>query len=138
MQDLVGVRVADAAQQLRIGQRALERVVALREPLRERRKVEWRDLESAAIVLGERRFAVDDVERRAALAARLGQRQRSRCKLERCEHRPSRTFRTRLVPVQPAGDHEVQDQPEIACEADRDTLAEPPQCDDVASRAILR
>ena len=47
-------------------------------------------------------------------------------------------FAPRLVPVQAARDHQVQNEPEIAVETDRDALAEPPQCDDAAAGAILR
>ena len=51
MQDLVRVRVADAAQDPRVGQRALERVVLARQGGPERREVRVEYLEPARIVL---------------------------------------------------------------------------------------
>src|SRR5690606_21318094 len=70
VQDLVGVGVADAAEEARIGQRALERVVLAAEALYEGRLRRLEDLEPARI---EDRRIVYEVQARALLGARLGQ-----------------------------------------------------------------
>ena len=62
VQDLVRVGVADAAEQMRIGQRALERMVFALQALAERRQIGGGDLESAQVECGKRTFAVHDVQ----------------------------------------------------------------------------
>ena len=68
MQNLVGVRVADAAEEMRIGERTLERVVfaSLTSPERSGRRAEH--LESARIERRESRV-IDEVNARALLRA---------------------------------------------------------------------
>ena len=53
MEDLVRVRVADTAEQTRIGEGALERVILGEQPLRERRTSGGERLQSASIEFGE-------------------------------------------------------------------------------------
>ena len=71
----VGVGVADAAQETRVGQRAFERVIFAGQALRECRAIGVLYVQSAHVELRERRFAADYVQRRAALRARLGERE---------------------------------------------------------------
>ena len=79
VQDLVGVGVADAAEEARIGEGALERVALAREGLAELpRRVAPSDLEAAAIERCEPGLALHDVQRRPPLGARLGEHQRPR------------------------------------------------------------
>ena len=127
VQDLVRVRVADAAEEPRVGERALERVVLARERARRTASsVASSDLEPAAVELRERVRAAHDVERRALLRARLGEDQRARREVERGERRPCPGRRARRrIPAQAAGDHEVDDEEEIVLEAEHDALAEP-------------
>ena len=62
MKDLVGIGVADAAEEVGVGQRPLERVVALGEDRGEALEVHVKDLNPAGIELRERVLAVDDVQ----------------------------------------------------------------------------
>ena len=79
VQDLVGVRVADAAEQARIGQRALQRVVLARaaraanvvEARRSARRCRPGRVRASAA------SPCDDVQRRAPLAAGFGERERA-------------------------------------------------------------
>ena len=86
MQDLVRVRVADAAEEVRIGQRALERVV-----LAPQRRGEVSHAAASATSrppgssAASAALALHDVQRRALLRARLGQQQRAVREIERRE-----------------------------------------------------
>ena len=51
--------------------------------------------------------------------------------VERGERMAPGELRVRLLPVQAAVDHEVQDEPEVVVQAERDALAEPAQAADV-------
>ena len=88
MQDLVGVGVADAAEQPRVGERALERVVLAAQPRRERG--ERRRPGPRARRDRARRSAASprtSVQRGAPLRAGLGEEQRAGREVERGEHR---------------------------------------------------
>ena len=71
VQDLVGIGVADAAEQARVGERALERVVLAGERAAERREVDREHLEAARVVRRERVFAPHEVQRCPLLRARI-------------------------------------------------------------------
>ena len=76
---------------------------------------------------GRRLFAANDVQRGAAFGAGFGQHQRAVGEIERGEVVAAAEFRPAAAPVQPAGDHEMQHQPQIAIEADGDALADSAQ-----------
>ena len=63
MQNLVGVRIADAAEEPRIGQGALERVVFPPQDGAKLCRGRLQHLEPAGIVLGQLNFSTDEVER---------------------------------------------------------------------------
>ena len=128
MQDLVGVGVADAAQDGRIGQRALERVILLAQPRAKVRQVRVQHFKPAAIMIGElcsallttcsdaRRFVPASVSVSVPFS-------NSSCS----SGARMRAAMIALVPVQSTGDHQVNHQPQIVLEADRDALADAPQ-----------
>src|SRR5688500_11032093 len=60
------------------------------------------------------------MQRRAPLAARLSKRKRAAVELEKRQ----RIARLLAGPVQPPGDHQVQDEEEIALQADDDAFSE--------------
>ena len=72
MQDFVGIRVADAAEEMRIGERSLESVVFTAERVLECGEVDGEDLEAAGILLCQRFETLKQVQRRPPLAPRLG------------------------------------------------------------------
>src|SRR5215475_12324140 len=124
MENLVGVRVADAAEDTWIGQGALEGVVFPSQGDTERRQICVQDLEASGVVVAETGLTADQMQRRAALRARFGQNERSRREVEGGEADLARHLVPRFSPVEPAGDHEVQDEEEIALQTDDDALAQ--------------
>ena len=93
--------------------------------------VDLEDLEAARVVLAKRRLALDQVERRPLLRAELGERQRAFRKIERGQRIAAAELGGRLFPVQAPVDHQVQDEPQVVLEAERDALAEAAQPADV-------
>jgi len=69
------------------------------------------DLHAAGIDAVEPSFAADYVQRSAPFAAGFGERQRASGKIKRRQRIAAAEFRLRRLPVQAAGDHEVQDEP---------------------------
>src|SRR5690242_21886980 len=74
--DLVRIRVADAAEQMRVGERPLERAAVRLQSRGEFPGTGLEDLEPARIHRGERRLALDQVDRCAPLRSGLGEDQR--------------------------------------------------------------
>ena len=136
MQDLVGVRVADAAEDPRVGQRALERVVLPGERVAECRQVRVKDLEAARVVLAQTGFATDEMQRGPPFRARLGQDHRPRREVEAGETDLSRQLGARGLPMEAARDHEVQNEKEVALESNHDALAEPSEPGDPAAGRV--
>ena len=66
MQNLVGLGVADSAEQPRIGERTFDRVALRSDARRELVEARVEHLESAPIELGEGRLAANHVQRCAA------------------------------------------------------------------------
>ena len=133
MQDLVGVGVADPGQDVRIGQRALERAVLELHPVAKRLERGVLHLEAARVVLGQRRFAAHEVQARALVRARLGEDQRAARKVERGEAPLARRARPALTPAEAPRDHQVEDQEQIALEREYDPLAEPAEAEHALS-----
>jgi len=90
----------------------------------------WFSLASAA----RNGLAADEVERRPPLRSRLGQDERPRREVEGGEADLAPQLRARRLPVEPAGDHEVQDEKEIALQPDDDALAEATEPRDAPAR----
>src|SRR4029077_13005744 len=89
------------------------------------------------ILLLQRLLAVQKMERRASLGARLGEGQRAVGELKPRQHRALGQARTFFKPVQAARDHQVEDQPIIALEPDGDTLADPPHLRHATPAGVL-
>jgi len=76
VQDLIRVRVANSAEQGRIRERSLQRVILASKTRVERREAEPEDLDAARIERRHRVGARHDMERRAFLGASFGEQQR--------------------------------------------------------------
>src|SRR4051812_23321847 len=145
MQDLVGVRVPDAAEEVRIGQRSLQRVVLRAETLRKGigRRVE--DLEAVRRQCSQRGGTANEMKTRALLAARLGEQERARLLLDRAlaglrcaggreverrEPDPAGHACAERLPLEASCDHEMDDEMQrvallrLGREAEDDALAE--------------
>ena len=125
VQDLVRVRVADAVEQARIGERALHRVVLRREARRERREVRALHVEAAHVERAQRERALHAMQRRAALGAGFGERERPVREVEQRERDAAGRLAARLQPHEAAGDHQVQHEEQVVVEREDEALAEP-------------
>src|SRR5207249_4593412 len=84
-EDLVGVGVADPAEEPRVGERTLERVTLRDERRTKRREVRAVQLQPARVVRADPLLAPHEVDRSAPLRARLGQHEGARGEIERGE-----------------------------------------------------
>src|SRR5262245_23618398 len=126
MKNLVGVCVANATEQMRIGQRTLERVIAAPEYLRERREIGIHHLEPAPLVLGKGGFSLDNVERRLPLGTCFSEDQGSILKIE-CEQADfAGDCGARRFPSKAPRDHQVKDEKELISGFNDDAFAQPP------------
>ena len=130
VQDLVGVGVADAAEEARIGERALERVVLGDEARRERRAsvAAITSMPPASSAASAARPATTCSDARRCLPASV------RASVPLSNSKKASALRAGLLagrePAQPAGDHQVDDEEELALEREDDALAEPLDADD--------
>src|SRR5918994_5424383 len=98
MQDLIRVRIADAAEQVGIRQRALQRMVLPRERFSKLGKRCGHHVETAGIALREGIATRDDVERCLPLRASLGEDQRGMLEVDREQPYLARNARPPLLP----------------------------------------
>src|SRR5436190_4136831 len=133
MQDLVRIRVADAREDVRVGQRALERVVLTGDGAAELLRVAGEGIDPARVERLKRRLTPQEVYRRALLRARLGQRQRARREVEGGETDLTRHLGAAGLPVKPSRNHQVDREVQIAFELEEDALAQAAQSRDGAA-----
>src|SRR5262249_59624129 len=81
-------------------------------------------LDPAGVEGGERRLALQEMNRRALLRPGLGQRERARREVEGRQSELAGHLRAWRLPVKATGDHQVDRQEEIALEGDDDALAQ--------------
>src|SRR5689334_20721773 len=127
MEDLIGVGVADTTDQARIGERALQRVILCAERVAERGCMRIENLDASRIDRFEHAGSTQDVDGRPVPLARLCHGERAGREIQSCEVLPPGELHLWRPPMQPAGDHQVDHEPEITFEADRDPLADAPQ-----------
>ena len=106
-ENFVGVGVANAGEEARVGERALEGVIGGSEAGGELFESGVQDFEAAGIELVEAGFALDDVERGAFFGAGFGPEQRAVRKIEGGEAARARDFDVASFPVKASGDHEM-------------------------------
>src|SRR5438067_1171626 len=130
MEDFVRVGIADAAEEMRISQRPLECVVVSCEGRREFRERATEYFNTPGIDVFERVEALQQMKRRALARAGFGQEERSVWKINRREIvLPARFyFRDCRQPMQAAGDHQMEHQPELIVELKGNALSDAPQC----------
>jgi hypothetical protein len=124
-ENLVGIGVADAAEEPGIGESALQGVIGRGENRGEVRQIGFENLQAARIELAQPSFSGDHVERSALLGASLGPEQTSAGKVEGRETSGRRDFGSAFFSVKPAGDHQMQHQPKVLFEADANALPHP-------------
>jgi len=112
VENLVGVGVAHTADEARIGEGALEGAVLLSERGAESFEIGGEDFDSAGIDVVECLLAAQEMERGAALGAGFSEGERAGGKVEGEEGLAAGEFGVRRPPVETAGNHEMDDQPE--------------------------
>src|SRR6266700_1769033 len=103
MEDLVGISVADSAEEMRISQRAFESVIFKSERLRECFKGAIQDFEAARIKHLQRLFTLNQMQRSALFRAGFSQEQRPVWKFKRGARILRGQFHRCFTPMQPAG-----------------------------------
>src|SRR4029078_10129921 len=101
--DLVRIGVADAGEEMRIGERALDRMVLAPQARGDLGHLDVEDLDAARIQSFERR---EEVQRSAALGAGFGEGEHAGLELE--ERERIGWLLAGLTPAQAPGDHEVE------------------------------
>src|SRR6266851_6665793 len=130
-QNFVGIGIADTAEEASVGERALESVVRGEKNRGKARRIGAEHFDAAGIESAKAVFSGDDVERSALLRAGFGPEKSSGGKVKCSKAARRRNFGAARTPVQPAGDHQVQNQPEAVFEADANALSEPAQTRDL-------
>jgi len=127
MENFIRVSVPNPAKEIRVGQRALESVVALRKRARKRRRGAPKNFKAAPVERAQRLLSLQQVQSRPLLSTRFSEHEGAVRKVERCEVilpvQPCRWF----APMQPACDHEVQDEPEFIFETENDMFSQSPK-----------
>src|ERR1043166_1569124 len=136
MQNLVGVRVADAAEEPRVGERTLDRVILQAKARGEILECRVEGLESSAAELGESVATANEMQRGAAFRSGFGEREYAGRKLERGEVVATAGFGTFRLPVQSTGDHQMDDDEQLAVRLDRDAFAESLDGDDALADQV--
>src|SRR5258707_1357935 len=127
IQDLVRIGIADAADDAWIGKSPLERAVFGCKGGAKRIEIAREDIDSSGIDGTQTLFARDDIQRCSVLCTGFGKHERTAGKIESRQTPAARELRSWDLPVQAAGNHQVQHQPEIAFYSNRDSLADSPQ-----------
>src|SRR5438552_11343691 len=123
MQDLVGIGVADSREDVGIGEGTLERVTLTGDRGLELVDGHLERLETSWVERSDRGLALDDGERGALLRRGFGQHERAAREVKRRESDLALERRAALLPAQPSGDHQVENEEEIAFESNDDALA---------------
>ncbi|HZC47062.1 MAG TPA: hypothetical protein VE243_11340 [Candidatus Acidoferrum sp.] len=123
MQYLVGIRVADTAEDVRVGERPLERMIRRAKRRAECVEARVERLDTAGAERPQTGFSFNHAQSCAALRARFGEPEPAVVELEREEDIAAAELWRRGLPVQTASDHKMQHEPQVVIDADRDLLA---------------
>ena len=124
MEDLVGVGVADAGEDARVGEGSLEGAVFGGQCGAEFFEIGGEDVDAAGIDGLHVFFVAEEVEGGAAFGAGFGEDERAIGEVEGGEIVAAAEFGSEGAPVEAAGDHEVKDEPEAVVEFDGDAFAD--------------
>src|SRR5215472_3060743 len=127
VEDLVRIRVADAAEEPRVGERPLQGVVLATKRGGELLGSGLHRVDASAVQGAHLVLAAEQPQLRSLLGAGLGEDERAGGEIERREADPSRHRRAAGSPVEPAGDHEVEDEEQPVLEHEDQPLALTPE-----------
>src|SRR4030095_2980562 len=114
MKNLVGVCVAEATEQMRIGQRTLDRVIAAPKYFRKGRKIGVHHLEPTGIMLSKRCLTLDNVQRCLPPGTGLCKNQGSLLKIEREQADFAGDRGAGQLPSKASRDHQMEDEKQLA------------------------
>src|SRR3989338_10833000 len=127
MQDLVGIRVADAAEQPGIRERTLERVVFGAKDCAESLERSVEDLNASLRKGPEGIFAADDMDRSPFFCRCLGEEQRSVVEIECGKPDLAGHLCAGLLPMKTTRDHQMDDEENGPVEFPHDLLSDSSQ-----------
>jgi len=133
VQNLIGIGVAYPTEEPRVGEGPFESVIFGSQAPRKGRWCGDEGLEAAAVELLERLGPLHQVQRGPSGSAGLGEQQGAMGKVKGGEAQSFGHRRLCSLPLEPARDHQVQDEEEAAVELDDDPLAEPGETYDPAA-----
>ena len=124
MEDLVGISIADAGENARVGEGAFQGAIFFDEGGAEGFDVSSEDVDSARIDGLHVGFVTEEVERGATFGSGFGENERAIGEVEGSKIVSAAKLGSDGTPVEPASDHEVQDEPEAVVEFDGDAFAD--------------
>src|SRR4030095_271099 len=110
MKNLVGVGMSDATEQMRIGQRTLDRVISAPKHFRKGLKIGVHHLDPTGIVLSKRCLTLDNVQRCLPFGTRFSKNQGSLLKIEREQADFTGDRGAGRLPSKASRDHQVEDE----------------------------
>ncbi len=114
---------------MRIGERALDRVVLTAQRFHEVFARRFERLDAARVMRGQRRCTAYEMERDPSRRARLGHEQGATVEIKRGQADLAWNRRARGLPAKPPGDHQMDDGKHVILELPGDPLAETQQPD---------
>jgi hypothetical protein len=127
MQDFVGIGVTDSTDHARIGESSLESTVFGSDCVAKGVETTREDFNSAWIDGIQAVLASENIQGCAVLRPGFGKYERAAGKIECGQAVAARQLCLWRPPVQPARNHQVQDEPKIAFHSNGDSLADSPQ-----------
>jgi hypothetical protein len=124
VEDLVGVGVADAGEDAWVGEGAFEGAVFDSQSGPEGFEVGGEDLDSAGVYFFCGGLVGEEIKRGSALGAGFGEDERAIGEVEGGKVVAASEFGPERAPVETAGDHEMEDEPEAVVELKYDSLAD--------------
>src|SRR5262252_7777432 len=114
MQDFIGIRISDAAEQSWIGQSALQRVIFPNQRFTKRLHRRIEHLERSTVENSKVAFLFNQVQRGSFLRSGFREQQGAGLEIERRETQLAGDFRAAFLPLKPSGNHQMNDKKQSA------------------------
>jgi hypothetical protein len=135
-ENFVGVGIADAGEEARVGEGAFESVIGGDEVGGKLFERGVENLEAAGVKGTEAGFAVDEVEGGALFGAGFGPEEGAVGKVKGSQAAGWGDFDAARLPVKTTGDHEMEDEPEVVFEAEADAFAEAAKAENFSAEGV--
>ena len=127
MQNLIGIRISDAAHDPRVRQRAFQSSILNCERSLKRFEIAGENIDAARIYIAQALLALEQVKGSAALRAGFGKHQRAVRKIESRKLISSSQLCSRDPPVQTSRNHQMQNEPQVSFKTNCNALSDAPQ-----------